>query len=306
MTPILSGACAARVAMTWSGPGGSWSNGSTCRELHLRHRSRIVRSHERRRWSPSCGHARVRCAFTTRDPLDGVTGTPVVANPYHYADNDPVNEVDPEGLRPQDPDLRPKSPKPDKDVYGPDCTGMGGAEWCNAIVEVLDRRYPTWRKFNVKVQGVSGSPGWNQDGVLYIGQESVRTSWRTGGTYSFVAPEVDLAFEHVVLHELGHSAIFPFTYGGKHKDVDVPSIYDRKKWAKTLSGGNDADAAAILSAINSFGGSQSLVDELLADCYAENYVPVTRGGYWIKEVGGPYSCTESGKALARRMDARWS
>ncbi len=40
--------------------------------------------------------------FTTKDPLDGLNGTPTVANPYHYADNDPLNKVDPLGLRPTD------------------------------------------------------------------------------------------------------------------------------------------------------------------------------------------------------------
>jgi RHS repeat-associated protein len=40
--------------------------------------------------------------FTSRDPLDGVDGTPTVSNPYHYADNDPLNKIDPTGLRPDD------------------------------------------------------------------------------------------------------------------------------------------------------------------------------------------------------------
>lgn len=38
--------------------------------------------------------------FLTQDPLDGVDSTPTVANPYHYADNDPLNRTDPTGLRP--------------------------------------------------------------------------------------------------------------------------------------------------------------------------------------------------------------
>lgn len=66
-------------------------------------------------------------AFTSRDPLDGVDGTPTVANPYHYADNDPLSKVDPTGLRPRDRDLRgglnPRS-------IGP--IGPGGRRGCTA------------------------------------------------------------------------------------------------------------------------------------------------------------------------------
>ena len=38
--------------------------------------------------------------FLSPDPLPGVPGTPVVANPYHYAANDPVGLRDPFGLAP--------------------------------------------------------------------------------------------------------------------------------------------------------------------------------------------------------------
>jgi len=37
--------------------------------------------------------------FLTRDPLDGVSGTTTVANPYHYTNNDPINLTDPTGKR---------------------------------------------------------------------------------------------------------------------------------------------------------------------------------------------------------------
>ena len=44
--------------------------------------------------------------FLSPDPLPGVPGTPVVANPYHYAANDPVGLRDPFGLAPMtDADL---------------------------------------------------------------------------------------------------------------------------------------------------------------------------------------------------------
>jgi RHS repeat-associated protein len=39
-------------------------------------------------------------AFLQTDPWPPVPGTAVAANPYHYAGNDPVNQLDPFGLRP--------------------------------------------------------------------------------------------------------------------------------------------------------------------------------------------------------------
>jgi RHS repeat-associated protein len=40
--------------------------------------------------------------FTTTDPLNGVNGTTVLNNPYHYTNNTPLNMVDPDGMRPFD------------------------------------------------------------------------------------------------------------------------------------------------------------------------------------------------------------
>ena len=36
--------------------------------------------------------------FTSRDPLGGVVGTPVTANPYHYGNNNPLMNLDPTGM----------------------------------------------------------------------------------------------------------------------------------------------------------------------------------------------------------------
>jgi hypothetical protein len=38
--------------------------------------------------------------FTSPDPLPGVAGAVTAGNPYPYADNDPLNMIDPLGLRP--------------------------------------------------------------------------------------------------------------------------------------------------------------------------------------------------------------
>jgi RHS repeat-associated protein len=46
-----------------------------------------------REYDPTTG------TFTTPDPLDSVDGTSTVANPYHYTSNDPLNRMDPLGLR---------------------------------------------------------------------------------------------------------------------------------------------------------------------------------------------------------------
>jgi RHS repeat-associated protein len=50
--------------------------------------------------------------FTTPDPLDGVNGTTVIANPYHYTDNNPLNKTDPLGLRPGESGADRGSPPP--------------------------------------------------------------------------------------------------------------------------------------------------------------------------------------------------
>lgn len=67
----------------------------------------------------------------TQDPLDGVDGSPVTANPYHYASNDPINRVDPLGLRDNDWDLR-------SDYMGPPVLAGGGGRFGARHVEMPD------------------------------------------------------------------------------------------------------------------------------------------------------------------------
>ena len=51
-------------------------------------------------WLRARAYDPASCAFLTPDPLEPVLGTAFAGNPYHYAGNDPVNQVDPLGLRP--------------------------------------------------------------------------------------------------------------------------------------------------------------------------------------------------------------
>jgi RHS repeat-associated protein len=59
-------------------------------------------------------------AFQSLDPLDGVIGTSTLVNGYHYAGNDPVDAIDPLGLRSLDRDLLPTAPVPNGADYAMD------------------------------------------------------------------------------------------------------------------------------------------------------------------------------------------
>ncbi len=79
--------------------------------------------------------------FFTPDPLDTVTGTPTVGNAYHYTDNDPLNKVDPLGLRACDGDF---SEDPAIDEWSGVMTLRGapddGGPSCSGWYEKLDER----------------------------------------------------------------------------------------------------------------------------------------------------------------------
>ena len=119
--------------------------------------------------------------FLTRDSLDGVDGTTTVANPYHYADNDPLNKQGPLGLRPTDP--------------GPSCAAQGGTAIdlstgaCGKFVPygAGEKAGECVAGFGSAITGFFGSihrliqvptarnPNGNRDAVVQLGQAIVRS-----------------------------------------------------------------------------------------------------------------------------------
>ncbi|MBI2708552.1 MAG: RHS repeat-associated core domain-containing protein [Actinobacteria bacterium] len=71
---------------TWFGYRGELTIGDT---LYLRNRD----------YDPTTG------TFLTPDPLDGINGTTTLTNAYHYTNNDPLDRIDPLGLRPTDDEI---------------------------------------------------------------------------------------------------------------------------------------------------------------------------------------------------------
>jgi hypothetical protein len=105
--------------------------------------------------------------FTTPDPLDGVDGTTTIANPYHYADNDPLNKTDPLGLRPGDDDTFDPPPVP---IQAPAECLPGGA-------------YPTLYfpgEFrDVAAEGYNSQPWYSKgdDVVTHAGAWAASVAW---------------------------------------------------------------------------------------------------------------------------------
>jgi RHS repeat-associated protein len=72
--------------------------GTTSLEPTFGYRGELMIDHllhlRARNYEPGSGQ------FTSTDPLEGIAGTTTVAHPHHYANNDPVNRIDPLGLSP--------------------------------------------------------------------------------------------------------------------------------------------------------------------------------------------------------------
>lgn len=101
-----------------------------------------------RDYNPTAG------TFSSQDALDGVDGTPTVSNPYHYADNDPLNKVDPLGLRATDDntfDPDPPAPPSPPPPAGPSPGERDLWDWAKKVVS------DAWQgTFSGDVWGVCG------------------------------------------------------------------------------------------------------------------------------------------------------
>jgi RHS repeat-associated protein len=108
--------------------------------IHLQHRD----------YDPGTG------GFLSPDPLDAVAGSSTLATTYHYSNNDPLNEVDPLGLRPMDDpdfglsafmdmcvnvdpvwDWPPWKDDPNCSSYYTELTNMTKAELLDAAIGIL-------------------------------------------------------------------------------------------------------------------------------------------------------------------------
>lgn len=71
--------------------------------------------------------------FGSVDPLPGLVGTTTLASPYHYGANDPINNVDPSGLRHDDRSLGFDSCPIDSGAAF-DCLGRAGQQLPTVVV----------------------------------------------------------------------------------------------------------------------------------------------------------------------------
>lgn len=251
---------------------------------------------------------------------------------FSRADNDPVNKVDPLGLRPRDADM--STPPSGPDLPDPDCmtfndhgasktsssqsSGQFEAD-CGAVKKTLDKYLPMRRKYKVPIHtsycgndasdrtiGVSGT------GVFCASWNALDQEWnRSGSIYHRMTSRLWDAYEHVVIHEYAHviNNSLLNTKGGynfiqRYVEADNergwPALDDLDPWSKPLGGDIRGEVHRGLRTLNSagYGG----VGELLADCIAQSAKHSVKGGYWLRYVPSSGSgCTQTVVNNARRF-----
>ncbi len=240
-------------------------------------------------------------AFLSIDPLPGIPGMPSSGNPYHYAHNDPLNWLDPLGLRPvTDAELAAYRDAHTgtigswlTDHWGEIATvglvvvgsalvltGAGTAAGVGILVGVGSStlaQYATtgevdWGKVAVSgvvgmvAGGVGGAVGLHSSVLSASGQLAARGHTVIGGLTPYVAGGSASGFTSGVLNETAD-----WRRGGSF-DVDVVA-------AETLAGGF----------FGALGGAAPVADELLTGTVSNQARNLERvagaaGGIWTENV----------------------
>ena len=301
-----------------------------CRE-HGSHRPRVL---ERGIYDPTTG------TFLTRDPANASTST-TQGNPYHYVGNDPLNRVDPEGLRASDPDFTPPPP-PEPEVVDPDCAtfndhgestdtspSMGQFRVdCGVVKKILDRYLPVWRSHKVPIHtsycnndGSDMTIGLSGTASFCASWTALNVDWLKGDSiYHRMTGSLWDAYQFTVIHEYAHVVILsvgeiglnpngnndPFRrYTGNDNAKGWPARDDLDAWADLLreEGGtlDDVGPRLIPYGRDMPLGKSEIVNELLADCIAQDAFSAVRGGYWLKYVpGNTEGCPRRGQLSGYR------
>lgn len=232
-----------------------------------------------------------------------------VGRPVPHVNNNPINKVDPTGLRPNevcsnlwDAEQLPSQSPPSGTTT---TTSPGQPTFeeaaCQRIVAVLNSFVPGWRAVGPKRVGPCADPyasGFSDvdRGTLCVGEEKVRRSQQgdLGGTYQGVASTGDDAFHHVVVHEFGHFLLRPYyRSAGKFSREGLPEASEIDKWSAIMAGSSASQLRSSLDGRSEWG------EEYLADCLAEALVPGTTGAYFHKAAID--QCAGSGEDAARKI-----
>lgn len=270
--------------------------------------------------------------------LGRVAGDPPgpVGRPFHYSDNDPLNKQDSLGLQPtKDPELN-EPPEEEPDIADPDCVtledGGNSAQLssstgqfktdCLLVKEILDQYFPIWRQHKVPIQTAycgndpsdsePGVSGRNRYCASWVG---VNKAWLSPGSiYRQMSASLMEAYKHVVVHEYAHVLIHDSENGGLREQGEStwlgylendnengwPAMDDFDPWADLLGGESSGSVRRAME--NGLGEDKNGVDELLADCIAQEAMPGVLGGYWLRHVPQAGSgCPSQGMANASRF-----
>ncbi len=240
--------------------------------------------------------------FTTRDPLDGVNGTTTVANPYHYTDNDPINKVDPTGMRPNEDEKRCAETTADR-------SGSEHREECRKAIAVLNRIYPSWRIYTFKL---SMCPKPSETGSWIFARQNEPTAAYTDKAGDICTnhqvAKSDEEFDYFVIHELGHKVL-----NERLIALGYEGVGDYKAWVRNFAPGNGPPIVAsgtlnlqdqIWAGFNRIESEKPMLyspEEFIVDCISESILGKPKANYWRRYMPMIYHCTAAGLEVGRKL-----